>query len=83
MNATTPDPDNTATTRGEGDTRRRPRRAPEIVVAPSIAVPLDPQRRKRAVAALTALLTQWWDQHGHHLDPADHDGADGSSSDDD
>lgn len=81
MTATTPDPDNAATRHGEGATRRRPRRAPEVVVAPPIAVPLDSQRRKRAVAALTALFTQWWDQHGHHLDPAG--GADGSSSDND
>lgn len=81
MNATTPDPDKAATTPGQGATRRRPRRAPEVVILPAIAVPLDPQRRTRAVAALAALFTQWWNQHGHHLDPAD--GADGSSSDDD
>ncbi len=82
MNAA-PEPDERATTRPGGANGRRPRKAPEVVILTPIAVPLDQQRRPRAVSALTALLTQWWDQHGRHLAPADHDGADGSSSQDD
>lgn len=72
MNTPTPDPDNAATAPGERHPRRRPRRTPTVVILPPVAVPLDQQRRERAVAALTALFTQWWDHHGHHLDPAEH-----------
>jgi hypothetical protein len=63
-----PNPSNTSA--------RRPRPAAPIVIRPPIAVPLDEQRRQRAVSALTVLLSHWWDQHGRHLPAASHDGAD-------
>lgn len=81
MNAPQPTAGNRDTASGSGRMRRRPREAAKVVLLPPVAVPVDAQRRRRAVAALTALFTQRWDQHGHRLDPAD--GADGSSSDDD
>jgi hypothetical protein len=69
----------TATPPAEDDrSGRKPRKVPPIVILPPIAVPLDEQRRQRAVSALTALISQWWDQHGRHLASADHDGADRS-----
>jgi hypothetical protein len=51
----------------EGVTVRR-RRTPTPVVLPPVALPLTPERRERAVAALTQLFTAWWQQHGEMVD---------------
>jgi hypothetical protein len=47
---------------------RGPRRGKAgVTILPPIALPLDQKRRQRAVSALTALINQWWDEHGRHL----------------
>lgn len=66
----------TPTPPADSESARKPRKSPPIVILPPIAVPLDEQRRQRAVSALTALLSQWWDHTGRHLASADHDDAD-------
>ncbi|MET7339221.1 hypothetical protein [Nonomuraea sp. NPDC005650] len=40
-----------------------------------MVLPLTPWRRDRAVAALSQLITAWWDEHLHAIDDRSDDAA--------
>jgi hypothetical protein len=60
----------------DGDPLRVPGRAdgvrrrctPQPVILPPVALPLTPERRERAVAALSQLFVAWWHEHGPTAD---------------
>jgi hypothetical protein len=53
----------------KASSRQRP--TSRVVLRAPITVALSQQQHQRAISALAALLSQWWDTYGRHLAAVD------------